>query len=207
SSVLLFTTRQGARTPIQRRGSDGSEEFLIGGETSAEKLSRADLLSQIEVHPEDFSPNVLLRPVVQDYLLPTLAYTGGAAEAAYFAQTGSVYEMLLKRVTPLVPRFSATLVVPKIQRLLERYELTVRDAFSGPEALRQQLAERSLPQDLQAAFDAANKSLETSMAAIREKLAKLDRTLVDAAQTAMSKMHYQLDRLYMQAARAESQKG
>ena len=56
SSVLLFTTRQGARTPIQRRGSDGSEEFLIGGEISAEKLSRADLLSQIEVHPEDFIP-------------------------------------------------------------------------------------------------------------------------------------------------------
>jgi len=207
SSVLVFMLQNGARVPIQRRLNGNDAEFIVGQEAGAEKLSQADLLSGIQAKPELFSPNVLLRPVVQDYLLPTLAYTGGAAEAAYFAQTGSVYEVLLKRVTPLVPRFSATLVEPKIQRLLERYGLTVRDAFGGPEALRQQLAEHSLPRDLQAAFDAANKSLETSMAAIREKLAKLDRTLVDAAQTATSKMHYQLERLYTQAARAELQKG
>jgi bacillithiol synthase len=207
SSVLVFTLQNGTRVPIQRRPNGDSAEFIVGHEAAAEKLSQADLVRRIQAHPELFSPNVLLRPVVQDYLLPTLAYTGGAAEAAYFAQTGSVNEMLLKRITPLVPRFSATLVEPKIQRLLERYGLAVPDTFSGPEALRQQLAERSLPRDLQAAFDAANKSLETSMAAIREKLAKLDRTLVDAAQTATSKMHYQLERLYTQAARAELQKG
>src|SRR5207244_4216430 len=70
-----------------------------------------------------------------------------------------------------------------------------------------QLAAGNLPQDLQVAFDVANKSLETNLATIREKLAKLDRTLVDAAQTAGSKMHYQLERLYTQAARAEAQKG
>jgi uncharacterized protein YllA (UPF0747 family) len=60
---------------------------------------------------------------------------------------------------------------------------------------------------LQAAFEAANKSVESSLATIREKLERLDRTLVEAAQTAGSKMRYQLDRLYTQAARAESQKG
>ena len=207
SSVLLFTLQDGVRTAIQRRGEGSSAEFIIDNEAGTEKISQADLVNRIESHAEQFSPNVLLRPVVQDYLLPTLAYTGGAAEAAYFAQTGAVYELLLKRVTPLVPRFSATLVEPKIQRLLERHELTVRDVFAGSAALRKQLAERNLPRDLQAAFDAANKSLEANLATIREKLAKLDRTLVDAAQTATSKMHYQLERLYTQAARAESQKG
>jgi bacillithiol biosynthesis cysteine-adding enzyme BshC len=207
SSVLLFTLQNGVRTAIQRRGEGSSAEFVVGSEAGAEKTSQADLVSRIESHPEQFSPNVLLRPVVQDYLLPTLAYTGGAAEAAYFAQTGAVYKFLVKRVTPLVPRFSATLVEPKIQRLLERHEITVRDVFGGPDALRKQLGERNLPRDLQAAFDAANKSLEANLATIREKLAKLDRTLVDAAQTATSKMHYQLERLYTQAARAESQKG
>ena len=207
SSVLLFTLQDGVRTAIQRRGEGSSAEFIIDNEAGTEKISQADLVNRIESHAEQFSPNVLLRPVVQDYLLPTLAYTGGAAEAAYFAQTGAVYELLLKRVTPLVPRFSATLVEPKIQRLLERHELTVRDVFAGSAALRKQLAERNLPRDLQAAFDTANKSLEANLATIREKLAKLDRTLVDAAQTATSKMHYQLERLYTQAARAESQKG
>ena len=96
-------------------------EFVIGGETAArktfaERIDRAD-----QAHPERFSPNVLLRPVVEDYLLPTLAYTGGAAETAYFAQAGAVYEALLGRVTPIVPRFSATVVEPKTQRLLERH--------------------------------------------------------------------------------------
>ena len=207
SSVLVFTLQDGARTPVHRAANGGAAEFAIGSEAGAEKISQADLVSRIRSHPEQFSPNVLLRPVVQDYLLPTLAYTGGAAEAAYFAQTGAVYELLLRRVTPQVPRFSATLVEPKMQRLLERHALTVRDVFSGPEALRQQLAERNLPHELQAAFDVANKSLEASLATIREKLAKLDRTLVDAAQTATSKMQYQMERLYTQAARAESQKG
>jgi len=149
---------------------------------------------------------VLLRPIVQDYLLPTLAYTGGAAEVAYFSQVGAVYELLAGRVTPIVPRYSATLVEPKLQRLLEKHGIAVADVFNGPEALRQQLAARGLPQDLQAAFDATSQSLTTNLGTIREKLERLDRTLVDAAQTAISKMQHQLEKLQTQAARAEAQK-
>jgi bacillithiol synthase len=205
STVLLFTMKDGARTPIHRLAErDG--EFVIGHEEGAQKISAAELLARIAATPEQFSPNVLLRPVVQDYLLPTLAYTGGAAETAYFSQAGAVYQVLLGRVTPIVPRFSATIVEPKIQRLIERHGITVLDVFSGPDALRQKLAARNLPGELQAAFDVANQSLENNLGTIREKLEQLDRTLVEAAQTASSKMKYQLDRLYTQAARAESQK-
>ena len=207
SSVLLFTLRNGARTALYRRANGNGAEFVIEAEGGLEKVSQAELLEQVASSPELFSPNVLLRPVVQDYLLPTLAYTGGAAETAYFGQVGAVYEMLVGRVTPIVPRFSATLVEPKIQRLLERHGVGVLDVFSGPEALRQKLAARNLPQELQAAFDITNKSLDSNLAKIREKLELLDRTLVDAVQTAGSKMHHQLERLYTQAARAEAQKG
>jgi bacillithiol biosynthesis cysteine-adding enzyme BshC len=206
SSVLLFTMRQGARTPIHRRGNGGTAEFVIGTDPAAEKLSPAELIGRIASTPEQFSPNVLLRPIIQDYLLPTLAYTGGAAEAAYFAQAGAVYEALLGRVTPIVPRFSATLVEPKTQRLLDRHGITVADVFSGPDALRRQLAERGLPEDLQAAFEAAKKSLDSHLSNVKEKLVKLDRTLVDAAETARSKIEHQLERLHSQAARAEALK-
>lgn len=207
SSVLLFTLHNGARSAIHRRNQNGNgnDEFVFG-EDSPEKLSRSELLDRIASKPEQFSPNVLLRPVVEDYLLPTLCYTGGAAETAYFAQVGVVYELLLGRVTPIVPRYSATIVEPKIQRILEKFGVTVPDAFGGSEVLRQELAARSLAGDLQAAFDSAKKSLEQNFSVIREKLAKLDLTLVDAAETAGSKMQYQLERLYTQAARAESQK-
>ncbi|MFZ0279740.1 MAG: bacillithiol biosynthesis cysteine-adding enzyme BshC [Candidatus Sulfotelmatobacter sp.] len=204
SSVLLFTMRDGARTAVHRReGSNKAGEFVIGSEPGAEKISSAELMDRIAATPENFSPNVLLRPVVQDYLLPTLAYTGGAAETAYFAQAGAVYEKILGRVTPIVPRFSATLVEPKVQRWLGQYGIAVRDAFDGPEALRQTLAARTLPAGLQAAFERANQSIEESFSGLQEALAKLDPTLVEASQTGASKVRYQLDRLRERAMAAE----
>ena len=206
SSVLLFTMRDGARTPIHRRGNGDTTEFVIGSDAGAEKLSQAELIARISSSPENFSPNVLLRPIVEDYLLPTLAYTGGAAETAYFAQAGAVFEALLGRVTPIVPRFSATIVEPKIQRLIERHGIAVPDIFAGPDALRRQLAANSLPEDLLAALDAARKSLDSHLSIVKEKLERLDRTLVDAAETTRSKIEYQLERLHAQAARAEALK-
>lgn len=207
SSVLIFTLHNSARTPIHYHGTGGREEFSIGSEASAEWISRGELLDRIASAPENFSPNVLLRPTIEDFLLPTLAYTGGAAETAYFAQAGPVYELLLGRVTPIVPRYSATIVEPKIQRLLERHGISVPDTFAGYEPLRQKLAARSLPEDLQAAFDTARKSLDSNLSVIKEKLSALDRTLLDAAETSGSKMQHQLEKLHTQAARAEALKG
>jgi len=200
SSTLLFTLHNGRRVPVHRRSNGSSEpDFLI----EEKKLPQSELLRLISSAPHHFSPNVLLRPVVQDYLLPTLAYTGGSAEVAYFAQVAVVYEAVLGRATPIVPRFSATLVEPKPQRLLERYGVKLTDLFRGPEALREILAARTLPADLQSAFDQAGDSLEKSLAAIRASLSHLDATLVDAATRAESKMQYQLEHLRSSAARAE----
>lgn len=207
SSVLLFTSRNGVRTPISRHASPDTTEFVIDGIAAGEKLSEAELLQEISEHPERFSPNVLLRPVLEDYLLPTLAYTGGAAEAAYFAQAGVVYETLVGRVTPVLPRFSATIVEPKTHRLLEKHQIAINDVFEGPEMLRRQIATRNLPSDLQAAFESARVSFDSKFSAVKTKLEKLDKTLVDAAETCRSKMQHQLEKLYAQAARAESQKG
>ncbi len=207
SSVLLFTLHNGARSAIHKRSQNGEDTFNVGGEGSVERLSRGELLNRIASAPELFSPNVLLRPIVEDYLLPTLVYTGGAAETAYFAQAGAVYELLLGRVTPIIPRYSATIVDQRVQRLLTRYSISVQDCFGGYESLRQKLAAHSLPDDLQAAFEATKKSLDSNLASIKEKLAALDRTLLDAAETSGSKMQHQLEKLYTQAARAEAQKG
>ncbi|HKW25935.1 MAG TPA: bacillithiol biosynthesis cysteine-adding enzyme BshC [Terriglobales bacterium] len=199
-STLLFTIQNGSRVVIHRaNGVARAADFRIG----EEKVRREELLGRIDAEPQHFSANVLLRPVVQDYLLPTLAYTGGPAECAYFAQAAVVYEKLLGRVTPAVPRFSATLMEPKAASLLERYGLKLNDVFEGPERLREALAERALPADLKAAFEAAEKSLDQSLARIVASLEHLDPTLVDAAQNAGSKMHYQFDRLQGKAARAE----
>ena len=203
SSVMLFTEVNGARTPIQRATTGGPPEFVVDG---GEKLSQAELVGRIESHPEQFSPNVLLRPVVEDYLLPTLAYTGGAAETAYFAQAGVVYEALSGRVTTVLPRFSATIVEAKVQRLLEKHGIHVKDVFNGPDVLRREIAARSLPKDLQSAFENARQAFDSNFASLKDSLEKLDRTLVDAAETSRSKMQHQLEKLHAQAARAEAQK-
>jgi bacillithiol biosynthesis cysteine-adding enzyme BshC len=195
SSTLLFGMRNGARVPVHRADHD----FTLGDE----KLSEKELLGRIAAEPERFSANVLLRPVVQDYLLPTLAYVGGPSEVAYFAQAGVVYQKLLGRVTPILPRFSATLVEPRAQRLLERYGVTLADTFHGPERLREQLAARSLPADVNATFEAAERALKGSLAALQASLQKLDPTLAEAAGHAASKMEYQLSSLRQRAGRAE----
>jgi bacillithiol synthase len=199
SSTLLFTVRDGARIPVHRRVDAGGSEFLVG----KERISQAELLNQVAASPQDFSGNALLRPVIQDFLLPTLAYTGGSAEVAYFAQAAVVYDALLGRITPIIPRFSATVVEAKPKMLLERYGLRLPDLFNGPESLREQMASRTLPKELQTAFDRAETSLEKSLAEIREGLAKLDSTLVDSVTNAESKMQHQLAQLRSKAARAE----
>ncbi len=201
SSTLLFMLRNGSRVPVHRRSNGGSAktDFVVGDET----IPQPDMLRSISSEPHLFSANVLLRPVVQDYLLPTLAYVGGAAEVAYFGQAGVVYKELLGRVTPILPRFSATIVEAKPQVLLERYGPTVPDIFRGPEALRENLAKHTLPADLQSAFDQADSSLKKSLAAIQQSLERLDKTLVEAAANAGSKMQHQLEQLRSRAARAE----
>jgi len=200
SSTLLFTRRNGARIAVHRRlNGNGSTEFLI----EDERISRPELLSRIATAPHNFSPNVLLRPVVQDYLLPTLTYTGGAAEVAYFAQAAVVYEALLGRITPVIPRFSATIVEEKPAALLERYRLGLPDLFQGLDALREHLAAHTLPQELQSAFERAEVSLGQSLNSIRDALGRLDKTLVDAANNAGLKMRHQLESLRARAARAE----
>jgi bacillithiol biosynthesis cysteine-adding enzyme BshC len=203
ATTLLFEVKNGARTVARRRnnGADGSE-FAVGEERS----SSEELVERIDEAPETFSPNALFRPVVQDYLLPTLVYTGGAAEVAYFAQAAVVYEKLLGRVTPILPRFSATLLDAKAERILTRYQLGLPEVFLGPEKVREVIAARSLPPDLQARFSEAYASVEQSMAALRESIGKLDSTLIDTAESTRTSMSHQIDRLRARVARAEQQR-
>jgi bacillithiol biosynthesis cysteine-adding enzyme BshC len=166
-------------------------------------VSAEELQKRIETAPENFSANVLLRPVLQDFWLPTLAYIGGPAEIAYFAQAAVVYEKLLGRVTPILPRMSATLIEPRIERLLNKYEVELPELFHGECQLRDCLAARSLPAELKQDFEQARLAVESSMQRVSQSLQTLDPTLVEASGRAASKMRYQVDRLEKRAAQAE----
>jgi bacillithiol synthase len=194
-STPLFALVEGARVPIHR----ANGQFKIGREV----VSGDELQRRVEAAPENFSANVLLRPVLQDYWLPTLAYIGGPAEVAYFAQAAVVYEKLLGRVTPILARMSATLVEPRIERLLTKYQVDLPELFHGECQLRDCMAARSLPPELRQDFEQARRAVEVAMQRASGSLQKLDPTLVEAATRASSKMRYQIDRLEKRAAQAE----
>ncbi len=194
-STLLFSLEGNRRTVLHLAG----EEFMLG----AQRIPRQQVLDKISAHPEQFSANVLLRPVVQDYLFPTAVYFGGPAEIAYFAQAGVVYEKLLGRTTPVMPRLSATIINTAMSDLLVRYRLSFSDLFHGSERVCELLASRVLAPALQDALHKTKEALESNLAELREELQKLDPTLVDAAARSERKMLYQLSKIGSKAARAE----
>jgi bacillithiol biosynthesis cysteine-adding enzyme BshC len=198
SHTLCFYFEDGARVPVKHHGG----EFFVG----ERKIPAAELLKETERCPERFSANVLLRPVVQDYLLPTLCYIGGPAEIAYFAQIEVVYRKLAGRLTPVVPRIFATLVEPRQAKLLDRYQLSLSDLFQGPEKTRELVGSRALPDSILKSFDSAAEHLEKALVLIQGPLEKLDKTLLDAAENAGAKMRYQLQGVRDKAARAETRK-
>jgi bacillithiol synthase len=193
-TTLLFHRQRGARIPIQSSNGDGG--FLAG----EQKFSAQELQDRAQAAPHEFSPNALLRPVLQDYLLPTLAYMGGPAEVAYFAQAAVVYEEVLGKVTPVLPRFSATLTDARARRLLDQYGLKLTDVFVGPDQLRQELASRTLPAGLQTQFEQTQEQLSRSLESLKASLAKLDPTLADAAERSASKITHQMESLQSRAA-------
>jgi bacillithiol biosynthesis cysteine-adding enzyme BshC len=153
--------------------------------------------------PERFSPNVTLRAVVQDYLLPTVAYLGGAAEVAYFAQTAEVYRVLERPVTPILPRSSLTMVERHTSRVLERYGLSLVDLFVGPEKVLSRVVEEHLGADTAKSFTETEESVNRDLDRLREKLRAVDPTLAEALETGRRKINYQLEGLRSRFYRAQ----
>lgn len=195
STSLLFAVEGRQRIPIHRQ--DGV--FTRGNET----LPLEQLQRQIAEAPERFSANALLRPVIQDYVFPTLAYVGGSAEVAYFAQSEVLYQQLLERTTPILPRFSATLIEPRIAQWLEKYKLQSRDVMRSETELQVELARKVLPGDLQQRLQQSKSGLDSVLQPLTDSLRKIDPTIAEAAEVASRKMHYQLERIGEKAASAE----
>ena len=195
-ATLLFCGLEGRREPIHRKN----------GGFAAGKLSfsRDDLLAAISSRPEDFSPNALLRPVMQDALLPTAAYIGGPAEVAYMAQASVVYKTILGRMPAILPRPSFTIVEPPIANLLAKYDLGLRDFFLGRQHLRAKIEAKFLPPGLADQFEKDSASLRELLEGYKISLEKLDPTLLGVVESAQEKMLYQFEKLKGKVSRAEN---
>jgi bacillithiol biosynthesis cysteine-adding enzyme BshC len=200
SLVFLVDEETGARTPLRRVGHDWK--------AAAKSYTTADLLEILAEAPERLSPNALLRPVFQDTILPTAAYVGGPAEIAYFAQSEVLYERLLGSVTPVLPRFSATLIEPAIATVMAKHEVTLEDVFAArtADALAQRLGARAMPIEGKRKLAAVGNSMDAELTALTEYLGATDASLGRSAMVSASKMRYQMNRLRRMAATFEVQK-
>jgi bacillithiol biosynthesis cysteine-adding enzyme BshC len=151
--------------------------------------------------PTALSPNALLRPVMQDYLLPTAAYIGGPAEIAYFAQSEVLYSRLLNRMPVMVPRSGFTLLDERAYAMLDRFDLTLLDCFQPEGLLRERIAAKLLPANLQRVFDEAGSAVLESTGRLCATLDAFDPTLGAAMRKSAVKMQYQLDKNRGKAAR------
>src|SRR6267378_3879496 len=197
-STLLFYMGDGVRQVIT--ASNG--RFQAGVKTWA----RDELVHLTHAEPAKFSPNALFRPVVQDFLLPTVAYVGGPAEISYFAQSEVIYRHLLGRMPVMLPRAGFTLVDAKAAKLLRRYGLTVEDVWAGPQSLLHKMEGASVPKGLSKAFERDQKQIQRIFTQLGKEIAKLDPTLKGTVERAKQRIEFHLEKLRRKAGKAQDQK-
>jgi bacillithiol synthase len=198
-STLVFGTHQGGRAAIREHGDDYEVE-------GAERISRADMKSWVEQRPLDFSPSALLRPLVQDFLLPTICYVAGPAEVAYLAQSQVIYDEFGRPLPVIFPRASFTLVDHRIQRLLEKYALALPDVWQGEEHLQRKIAEASFGDDgaqgWSERMEQSEKEIARLLNGLRADIERIDPTLLDLVKHTEEKMTFQIEKLRGKMSRA-----
>jgi len=198
-STLVFWAPDGNRRPLHRRG-DG---FVLD---ESEQVSLEQLGRSLENQPLTFSASALLRPIVQDILLPTVAYVAGPSELAYHGQTQVLYPFFGRPQPVIFPRAGFTLVDPRIRRLLEKYRLTVEDVWQGEEHLRRRIAASAFAEGWSERLEQGERDLAALLARLRPDIQALDPTLLDTLQHAEEKMKYQMERLRGKISRAALQR-
>lgn len=176
------------RQPIHLR--EGA--FVVG----ATPVPAGDLVREAREHPEGFSPNVLLRPVVQDTLFPTICYVAGPNELAYLAQLRPIYERFGVPEPLMYTRASATLLDSASARFLARYHLDLEALRPDNEAALNHLLQAQLPPGVEASFEETVQAVEGSMARLIEAVPAIDPTLDGAARSSLKAMQHQLRTLH-----------
>lgn len=187
--VPLFILDDGRRVAMTQR----DDRFSL--KNSERSFTKDELVELALRCPNCFSPNVTLRPVVQDWLLPTAAYIGGPAEIAYFAQLRAVYETLSRQEPCVLPRASFTLVEGRHQKTMKKHKLELSDFFDGLHPAITKMVEQSLDRNTSRMFEETERTLKSQFDKLEKSLLRADRTLADASKSAREKMLYQLEHL------------
>ena len=199
SFPLFLHDENGARQALTRNSSGRYQTRAAANEG----YTSEEIADWAQREPDRFSPNVTLRAVVQDYLLPTIAYYGGSAEIAYFAQTSEVYRILERPATPILPRASLTFVEKHTWRSLDRYSVRLQDFFAGLDHVMAQVVTKYLGKETAAAFEHTTETFNKELDDLQDQLRRVDPTLADALDKGRRKINYQIDGLHTRFNRAQ----
>ncbi len=172
----------------------------------ATTVSKKDVLRRLQDAPSQFSPNVLLRPIYQDTLFPTLAYVAGPSELAYFAQLRSLYEHFGVVMPLIATRASFTVVERGPARFLERYDVPFVDLKSNDESILNNISRQHTPPQLDEDLTRARRCIEDITSALERDLAPVDASLVPTVKSTRGKLLHHLKELESKALRAVKRK-
>ncbi len=180
----LFYHYKGQRTRMLKE-----KNTLTAGNSvfSPEKLA-----SYIRNTPEQFSPDVLTRPLMQDFLFPTAAYAAGPTEVCYFSQISAIYKIADIPMPVIFPRCSVSLVDNRTQSLLHKYGTSPSEFIMHPENLADKAV---IPPEAQKILDESEKGMSTIRNNISTLAADIDKTLKDGAENSFNKILYQFGRI------------
>jgi bacillithiol biosynthesis cysteine-adding enzyme BshC len=184
--ILNLFLVEDERDSIQFREND----FYVKG--TPHTFKKDELLQFLEKHPFKFSPNVLMRPLYQDTLLPTVAYVGGLSEVAYFAQMKDVYERFSLPMPIIYPRKSLTLVEKNVDKCLKTYSLKVQDIWLSADAKINEIAKDKLPKSLDKAFQTTASHLDKDLTEIKQETLAFEPTLEKSVDLTIGKIHHQI---------------
>lgn len=137
------------------------------------------------------SPNVLLRPIYQDTILPTVAYIGGPAEVAYFAQMKGIYEWFNIPMPILYPRKSLTIIENKIKNVLQKHNLNVQDFWHNFDQTIQTIIKKHIPQSIDKSFSTAASHLKQDFQSIKKEIVSIEPGLGSSADLTLKKINQQ----------------
>jgi len=177
----------GSRRAIRRHNG----QFIVGDEAFAPDA----LVKRATAQPAGFSPNVLLRPVVQDAIFPTICYVAGPSELAYLGQLRGVYEHFGVPMPLMYPRASATLVDSAAFRFLNKYGVPLEALQAQDEAALNELLRAQIPAEIEASLADASAAVDTALARVIGVMPLLDPTLEGAARSTQSRMQHDLQTL------------
>lgn len=199
--------------PINLFFSNEEGRFLIEPADNEFRLKRKrkrftydELIDLIDKEPESFSANVLLRPICQDYILPTAFYVGGPSEISYFAQVMPLYEFYNVETPIIYPRSSVTLIEKNINSIIEKYEINLTELFGEPEKVKNKVIESISKTSVDEIFSVATNQIKTAIEQLKKKLFDFDKTIGDGSTKYEQKIFHDLEQLKNKTVDAQKRK-